>query len=158
MLFLLTCVQLWDLMDSNPPGSSVHGNSPGQNTGVGYLTSSVDLPNPGVEPSSPALKADSLPFDPPGKPKTTRVGSLSFLQGNFLTQESNRDLLHCRQILYQLSHQGSTRTLEWVAYPFLQGIFLTQESNRDLLHCTWILYQLSYQGSPRGSSVIILKT
>ena len=40
MLFLLTCVQLWDLMDSNPPGSSVHGDSPGQNTGVGYLPSS----------------------------------------------------------------------------------------------------------------------
>ena len=40
MLFLLTCVQLWDLTDSYPPGSSVHGDSPGQNTGVGYLPSS----------------------------------------------------------------------------------------------------------------------
>ena len=112
MLFLLTCVQLWDLMDSNPPGSSVHGNSPGQNTGVGYLTSSVDLPNPGVEPSSPALKADSLPFDPPGKPKTTRVGSLSFLQGNVPTQELNQGLLHCKHIIYQQSYQGSPRKKE----------------------------------------------
>ena len=34
-------------------------------------------------------------------------GSLSRLQGNFLTQESNQSLLHCRRILYQLSHQGS---------------------------------------------------
>ena len=112
MLFLLTCVQLWDLMDSNPPGSSVHGNSPGQNTGVGYLTSSVDLPNPGVEPSSPALKTDSLPFDPPGKPKTTRVGSLSFLQGNVPTQELNQGLLHCKHIIYQQSYQGSPRKKE----------------------------------------------
>ena len=112
MLFLLTCVQLWDLMDSNPPGSSVHGNSPGQNTGVGYLTSSVDLPNPGVEPSSPALMADSLPFDPPGKPKTTRVGSLSFLQGNVPTQELNQGLLHCKHIIYQQSYQGSPRKKE----------------------------------------------
>ena len=112
MLFLLTCVQLWDLMDSNPPGSSVHGNSPGQNTGVGYLTSSVDLPNPGVEPSSPALKADSLPFDPPGKPKTTRVGSLSFLQGNVPTQELNQGLLQCKHIIYQQSYQGSPRKKE----------------------------------------------
>ena len=41
--------------------------------------------------------------------KNTRVGSLSLLQGNFLTQESNWGLLHCRQILYQLSYQESPR-------------------------------------------------
>ena len=39
--------------------------------------------------------------------KNTRVGSLSLLQWNFLTQESNWGLLHYRQILYQLSYQGS---------------------------------------------------
>ena len=27
-----------------------------------------DLPNPGIEPSSPALQADALPYEPPGKP------------------------------------------------------------------------------------------
>ena len=43
----------------------------------------------------------------PGKPKNTGVGSLSLLQGIFLTQESNQGLLHCRQILYQLSDPGS---------------------------------------------------
>ena len=37
----------------------------------------------------------------------TGVGSLSLLQGIFLTQESNQGLLHCRQILYQLSYQGN---------------------------------------------------
>ena len=35
------------------------------------------------------------------------MGSLSLLQGNFLTQELNWGLLYCRQILYQLSYQGS---------------------------------------------------
>jgi len=35
------------------------------------------------------------------------VGSLALLQGIFPTQESNRGLLHCRQILYQLSCEGS---------------------------------------------------
>ena len=50
-----------------------------------------------------ALQADSLPAEPPGKPKNTGVGSLSLLQGIFPTQESNWGLLHCRQILYQLS-------------------------------------------------------
>ena len=39
--------------------------------------------------------------------QNTGVGSLSLLQGIFLTQELNRGLLHCRQILYQLSYQGS---------------------------------------------------
>jgi len=34
------------------------------------------------------------------------------------TQKSNPVLAHCRQILYHLSHQGSPRILEWVAYPF----------------------------------------
>ena len=40
------------------------------------------------------------------------------LQGIFPTQGSNPGLLHYRQILYQLSHRGSPRILEWVAYPF----------------------------------------
>ena len=66
-----------------------------------------DLPNPGIKPGSPALRADSLPSEPPGKPMNTGVGSLTLLQGIFPTQESNQGLLHCRQILYQLSHQGS---------------------------------------------------
>ena len=46
------------------------------------------------------------------------VGSPSLLQGIFPTQESNPGLPHCRQILYQLSHQGSPRILEWVAIAF----------------------------------------
>ena len=43
--------------------------------------------------------ADSLPAEAPKKPKNTVVGSLSLLQWIFLTQELNRGLLHCRQIL-----------------------------------------------------------
>ena len=55
----------------------------GQNTGVGSLSLATgDLPNPGIEPRSPALQNLVL------------------------------------QILYQLSHKGSPRTLEQVAYPF----------------------------------------
>ena len=66
-----------------------------------------DLPNPGIEPRSPALQADSLPVEPQGKPKNTGLGSLSLLQWIFPTQELNQGLLHCRQILYQLSYEGS---------------------------------------------------
>ena len=44
-------------------------------------------------------------WNSPGQ--NTGVGSLSFLLGIFPTQVSNPDLLHCRQILYQLIHKGS---------------------------------------------------
>ena len=49
------------------------------------------------------IATDSLPAEPQEKPKNTGLGSLSLLQGIFLTQESNWGLLHCRWILYQLS-------------------------------------------------------
>ena len=52
-----------------------------------------DLPNPGIEPRSPALQMDSLPSETPGTPKNTGVGSLSLLQGILPTQESNWGLL-----------------------------------------------------------------
>ena len=80
-----------------------------------------DLPNPGMAPRSLALQEESLQSEPPRKPKNTGVGSLSLLQGIFLTQESNRGLLPCRWILYELSHKGSSRILEWVACPFSRG-------------------------------------
>ena len=53
--------------------------------------------------------------------QNTGAGSLSLLQGIFPTQGSNPGLPHCRRILYQLSHKGSPRKLEWVAYPFSRG-------------------------------------
>ena len=81
--------------------------------------------------------------------QNTGVGSVSLLQGIFPTQGLNPGLPHGRQqILYQLSHQGSPRTLEWVAYPLYSRFFPTQKLSWGLLHCRWILYQLSYQGSP----------
>ena len=69
-------------MDCSLSGSSVHGDSPGENT---------------------------------------RMDCLSLLQGIFPTQPLNPELLHCRQILYHLSHKGSPRIPEWVAYPFSRG-------------------------------------
>ena len=59
------------------------------------------------------------PWNSPGQ--NTGVGSLSILQGIFPTQGSNPGLPQCRQILYQLSHKGSPRILEWVAYPSSRG-------------------------------------
>ena len=68
--------------------------------------SPVDLPNPGIKPRSPTLQADSLPAEPQGEPNTG-VGSLPLHQQIFPTQELNQVLLHCRRILYPLSHKGS---------------------------------------------------
>ena len=73
----------------------------------GPFPSPGDLPKPGIEPRSPALQVDSLPAEPQGNPKNTGVGSLSLIQGIFPAQESSRGPLRCRQILYQLNHQGS---------------------------------------------------
>ena len=53
--------------------------------------------------------------------QNTGVGSFSLLQGIFPTQGSNPGLQHCRWMLYQLSHKGSPRILEWVAYHFSMG-------------------------------------
>ena len=53
--------------------------------------------------------------------QNTGVGSPSLLQVIFPTQGSNPGLPHCSQILYQQSHKGSQRILEWVAYPFSRG-------------------------------------
>ena len=74
-----SCWTPFDPVGCSLPSSSVHGDSPGKNTGVGCHV---------------------------------------LLQGIFPTQGSNPSILHYRQILYLLSHQGSPRILEGLAYPF----------------------------------------
>ena len=78
------------------------------------------------ERESHSVMSDSLQpqglcslWNSPGQ--NTGVGILSLLQGIFPTQGLNPGLPHSRQILYQLSHNGSPRILEWVAYPFSRG-------------------------------------
>ena len=107
--------------------------------------------------------------------KNTGVGCHALLQGIFPTQGLNLGLLHCRQILYHLSHQGSPRILEWVAYPFsresswprnwtrvscIVGGFSTTWATRDDLmsldapisYGVWLFLWLM-NCSPPGSSV-----
>ena len=59
------------------------------------------------------------PWNSPGQ--NTGTGSLSLLQGIFLTEELNPGLPQCRWILYQLSHKGSPRILEWEAQEYWSG-------------------------------------
>ena len=94
----------------------------------------------------------SLPGDSSGK--NTRVGGHALLQGILPTQGSNPHLPHYRQILFHLSHQGSPRILEWVAYPFsrasswprnwtgvsyIAGGFFTSWATREALIPEWVL-------------------
>ena len=63
-----------------PPGSSVHADSPGKNSGVGLpFPSQGDLPNPGIKPMSPACQVDSLPPSHLGSPKDTHYPAPSLL-------------------------------------------------------------------------------
>ena len=78
-------------------------NPPGQNTGVGsYSLIQGSWNSPGQD---------------------TGAGSQFLHQGIFPTQGLNPGPPHCRQLLSQLSHQGSPKILEWVAYPFSSRSF-----------------------------------
>ena len=71
------------------------------------------------------------PWDSPGK--STGVGCHFLLQGIFLTQGSNLGLLHCRQTLYPLSHQGSSR-----AFPITVAPLIISRSNIAQWKCIWL--------------------
>ena len=102
-------------MDCGLPGSSVHGDSPGKNSGVGFH---------------------------------------ALLQGIFPTQESNSALPHCRQILYQLSYQGSPQLTENTASPSHalsvrcpKGLLscddcILADDTLDLLYCSCFLLDI----------------
>ena len=60
------CLTLCDLMDCSPPGSSVHGILQARILEWVAISSPGDLPDPGIEPGSPALQADSLLTEPQG--------------------------------------------------------------------------------------------
>ena len=124
-LVIQLCPTLCNPMGCSPPGSSVHGDSPGKNTGVGCH---------------------------------------ALLQGIFPTQGLNPGLLRCWWILYHLSHQGSPRILEWVAYPFsrassrlrnrtrvscIAGGFFTSWATREVcMACSWSLINTCWMKVP----------
>ena len=65
-------------MDCSLPGSSILGIFQASIVNLPFL-SPGDLPNPGIEPESPILQADSLPTEPPGKPRTQTYLILNIL-------------------------------------------------------------------------------
>ena len=90
------------------------------------------------------------PLSSPGQ--NTGVGSLSLLQQILPTKGSNPGLLHCRWILYQLSHKGSPRILEWVAFPFSSRS--SQPRDRTQVSCiAGGFLPAELQGKPKNTGV-----
>ena len=65
MKVIQSCLTLCDPMDCSLPGSSVHGILRARTLEWVVILFSRDRPNPGTEPRSPAVRADSLPSEPP---------------------------------------------------------------------------------------------
>ena len=103
-----------------------------------------DLPNPGIEPKSPTLQVDSLPYEPPGKPKNPGVGSLSLLQGIFVTQKLNQCLLHCKQILDQLRNKES-----FSAHYLIIKIYGCNLKHSEAMHIFFTFFMMLYVDLPR---------
>ena len=68
VLVTQSSLTLCEPLDCGPSDSSVHGLSRQENWSGLSFPSPRDLPNPGTEPGSPALQADSLSSEPQGKP------------------------------------------------------------------------------------------
>ena len=169
------CPTLSDPMDCGPPGSSVHGIFQARTLEWGAIAFS------GKSLSHVWFFATHGLYSPWNSPsQNTGVGRLSFLQGIFPTQGLNPGLPHCRQILYQLSHKGSPRILEWVAYPFssrssqsrnwtgvscIAGRFLTnwvirealtrEKETKSYVHtktCTWMFIAAIFATAQTGNN------
>ena len=66
-------------MDCSPPGFSVHGILQARILEWVAVSFSRESSNPGIEPASPELWADSLPSEPPGKPNFSKLDAPYFL-------------------------------------------------------------------------------
>ena len=74
VLVAQSCPTLCESMDLSSPGSSIHGILQARILeGVYHFLLPGDLPDPGIKPESPALQADSLPSEPPGKPTKVSI-------------------------------------------------------------------------------------
>ena len=102
---------LWDPMDCGLPSSSVHGVLEARTLEWVAISFSRGSSPPRDRTQVSGLYADSLSAKPQGKLKNTEVGSWSLLQQIFLTKELKLDLLHCRQILYQLRYNETAFNL-----------------------------------------------
>ena len=132
-----------------PPGSS--GDSPGKNTGVGchalsrgpfHRRDPTQVSQPRDQTQVSCIASRFFIVWATREPRNTRLNSLALLQGIFLTQESNRYLLHCEWILYLLRYQESLEAMT-NGFSLFQKFFIDQDFVSFMLYCVWILIQIS---------------
>ena len=90
----LSCVQLCDLMDCSPPGSSVHGIFQAKYWSRLPFPTPGDLPNPGMKPTSlifPALAGGFFTTEPLGK-SVVYINNFFFLFYCWITLQSTNIL------------------------------------------------------------------
>ena len=136
------CLALWVPMDCSPPGSFVHRDSPGQNTGVGcHALFQRIFPPQGSNPGLPHCRRILYHLSHQGSPGREWKWKLLSHVWLFATP-------------WTIVHQGLlsmlfSRQEYWsgVAYPFSSRSF-QHRNQTSLLHCRRVLYHLSHQGSP----------
>ena len=106
-----SCLTFCDPMDRSIPGFSVLGILQARILKWVAVPFSRGSSQPRYQTQVSCIEGDSLPSEPPGKPKNTRVSSLSLLQEIFMTQELNWGLLHHRQILCQTPANNKAKNL-----------------------------------------------
>ena len=111
-------------------------NSPGQNT----FPSPGDLPNPGIEPRSPTLQADSLPAEPPGKPLKGKLIQL------YPTLCDPKD---CSLPGSSVHGIFQVRILEWVAMASQKVPPRTTSSSNSQICCKLSIPAFLSLGSPK---------
>ena len=142
----LSCVWLCDPMDCSPPGTSIHGDSPGKNIGVDcHALLQGIFPTQGLNPGLPHCRQLLYHLSHQGSPSDDCRPLLYSVTQSCLTL--------CNAMGYSLpgsSVHGDSpgKYTDVGCHAILQAIYPTQGLNPGLPHCRWFLYHLSHQGSP----------
>ena len=135
-----SCLTFCNPMDGNLAGYSVHGDSPGKNTGVGCCAfPQGKFQTQALKPGLPHCRQILYCVSYQGSPRILKWVT-SILQRNFPPQELNWALLHCRQTLYQLSYKGSPqkdevlRKCQSIILPYFH-VFIRVIHDRNLYLC-----------------------
>ena len=128
-LVSLSCLILWDHMDCSLPGSSVHGDSPGKNTGVGCHALLVIFNN--------RVLLLTQEWQIHGMYYFLSIEYMCVLSGSVM---SDCDPMGCSppgsSVLWECSDSPGKNTGVG-CHALLQNIFPTQGSSPSLLHCRW---------------------
>ena len=155
-----SCPTLCNPRDCSPPGFSVHGDSPGKDTGVGcHALFQGNLPNTGIEHRSPTLQADSLPVEPHRKPKRKQVQvNVNRYTGEgknrIVIKFSRPEILHIIKQKYMLDFRmwyncyGASEVVLMVKNP------ICQRRRQETLFDSWVRKIPLEEGTATHSSIL----